>query len=578
MAARVQVTNPLTGKAPRTQRLGGIGQTYAPVEIPGVAQNNSVADLAQALGSLGGSLQRGFEQDLQVLDDKDIKEGEAAFLKNQTGFKDAVKQGLIPAGASPHFRRGVDQAHLKSLADEFGSALKFAHANSGVANTDDAEVLNGFISEFSQEFMKENLGEFDDVDISQFYADRAAGHMAALHQQHTAKRVADFEKKSVDLVGIQTNQLIDAFQDSDDDEVEPLGQALGDLIDPNNPSSNVFNGMNQSVANDALFDAAITRSLEEDSLEYLDALRTIKTPGGYLVDINRYRAKIVAAETTIGTRSRQQTLFEQSQAKLRVEASKDAAVNTGYSLLDVAMESNDFAKFEEHAKVLTVQGLGKEAEALRKVKESRLDANHKVREEPGVVSWLYNKVLEEPNKARSIILEAEVSGIIQGSTAQSLQKFTQISRDSEGAMTSKRVRDSERSISKIIVTDENADEATQATAYKALEVFRDDLLDWLSANRDKDGKVPNSIPRSELRRMRNEALQDVGISQEALNVLQGPSPKKSLPPEPAKLLFSPVQPATAVSGTPSPNNPFNAPGMVEEEDEFDPQVIPGLNF
>jgi len=531
MEQRVQVTNPLEGRAPRATSVGGIGNTFNHIQLPQAQPDNSLADLGQALGVLSGSLQQQFQQELQVLDEKDIKDGQAAFLKNQMGFAEAVKAGKLPAGASPHFKRGVRAAHLKSLADQFGSGLRQAQASSAVANTDDPDALQEWVAGYSQDFMSNNLGEFSDEEIAEFYSTRAAGHVSTLNQRHTEKRIVEIERQAVESIGVQANQLMDMYEENADDidhDPTDLGGALGDLTNPKNPESHVANGMSRGVANDAIVDAVVTRSKDTGNIEYLQSLRKIKTPGGTLADIPRYHKLIVAAEASIGTQARQKITFDQAQAKKMEDARDEAVLNEGYKFIETGDDVGLFA----HRQQMIKAGLGEEAADLYRVMESRKDAALKVREQPGVVSFLYDQVLNNPNRSQSIIFEAEAKGMIKGSTAQSLQKFAQINKET-GALTTRAVKHYERQLSGIILGDEEtASEAAKASAFQAGEIMRDHMTDWLDANKDKDGKYLSIIPRKVLAGFVRDTVEEMKVDKATLESMGNATPTPPPSPKP----------------------------------------------
>ena len=123
MKNRVQVTDPLFGRAPRPQAPGGPGDIYVPAQATRPTQDNSLSDLGNALGGLNSVLVESFVEDNEIQDKEDFAAGLAAYEKSRGDLKKAVDDGLLPQGANPAHRRGWQARRLENMGGRFSTEL-----------------------------------------------------------------------------------------------------------------------------------------------------------------------------------------------------------------------------------------------------------------------------------------------------------------------------------------------------------------------------------------------------------------------------------------------------------------------
>lgn len=527
MTDRLQVLNPLDGKTPGRANLAGLGGTYQPVNVPRPNPGTSLEELAAGLGQLNAGLQGAFAQELEERDEQAEAEGERAFLENQMGFAQMVREGRIEPGQNPHFRRGVTGAHLRALSERFGSELRMAHASSEVANSDDPAVLNQFISEFHQNFMRENgFDAFDDAEVAEFYAERATEQMVQMQSAHSEMRIEKLREEAVEAIGVEVNSIIDPFIDPNQDgfltdqDVTDIGARLAGIVDPNNRGSNVFNGLPQREANDALVDAVVLRAKETNNIALLDVLSSIPTGSGSLGSITRYRDEITSAQIAIGREVRAR---ESHQATMDERARRDRERAFYTEGLQMLTEGVDSEELFTRLGAMTQSGPAgaAAAERIRQVWVARMNEQYNVREDPQTIAELYDAVLENPEDAPRLIITASSNREISGNTAANLTRFSQINREQVGVFHSDRYAQAERDIARVIAGDTDIfpeEEAVQIIA--ARNMMRDDVATWIEEN-TRDGVMPRSIPHSVMQGFLADALEAHGVLRENIAILRG---------------------------------------------------------
>src|ERR1044072_5838027 len=96
-----------TRQAPTLGFLPSLNPVASPVDT--YAPDTGLQDLARSLSDIHPALDNWVDQ----ANKEDFAAGEAAYSKAKTKLKDAVDKGLIPAGASPAFKRGYQETALR---------------------------------------------------------------------------------------------------------------------------------------------------------------------------------------------------------------------------------------------------------------------------------------------------------------------------------------------------------------------------------------------------------------------------------------------------------------------------------
>jgi muramidase (phage lysozyme) len=117
--------------------------------------------VAQGLSSLDTGLGQFLEGRQKKLDDGEKIRAEALFNQNNAmGWAEAVKQGKVPANASPVFMRSYKEAQGNLAGIQLREKFNGAYLNWDGKNSNDSNAFQGFLSDF----IKNNV-QTDDPDV-----------------------------------------------------------------------------------------------------------------------------------------------------------------------------------------------------------------------------------------------------------------------------------------------------------------------------------------------------------------------------------------------------------------------------
>src|SRR5690349_892230 len=175
-----------------------------------------LADLAKALEKAEPSIQNYLQSEHKQYTEEELKKGAAERLANQTAFRDAIKKGLIPEGASPWFIKGYQQQEGRLDGMEYDTALRTAWSSSDVKESDDPAALTKFIGDFRTNFMKERgvTGVLDWQDGFQPMMDRAEANLSAQHVAHRQQEIMRKVRENTyaEVSALITNEILDSRQ------------------------------------------------------------------------------------------------------------------------------------------------------------------------------------------------------------------------------------------------------------------------------------------------------------------------------------------------------------------------------
>ena len=190
--ARVQVNDPLIGRAPTTQAPGGPGDIFIPVQEAPPIQDNSLGDVADALSSFNTALQRDVAKPaVERMSKEDFAKGLRAWEENRTKHKNAIDAGKLPAGASAHFRRGWRAAQLRNSGRQFSTQLMLAVNTGEFGNSDDPEEFEANLAQFKAAFAAENLQDVDDLEFAEFFDPQAQQGIQSARARHVEKLIKE---------------------------------------------------------------------------------------------------------------------------------------------------------------------------------------------------------------------------------------------------------------------------------------------------------------------------------------------------------------------------------------------------
>ena len=169
--------------------------------------SGAVNDLISGLERLNPALTNYRQTQYQTFTKEEEDKAEVEFNKTKIGIKKAVKDGTIPAGASPEFINKWVQLDLKRKAREFKTGLFAQYNEQNVMEHPDPEAFQIFFDKYSAEFKKNNkLDGYDPSNLADTFLPNTMSAYEELNSQHINGRVAVIEKKAKEDLG---NEIFD---------------------------------------------------------------------------------------------------------------------------------------------------------------------------------------------------------------------------------------------------------------------------------------------------------------------------------------------------------------------------------
>ena len=205
MGDRVQVGD-LT-RAPRKQVRAKVVDTYVNPDVVKPAESN-MSELANALSKFEPSLEGYLTKKHKTYTDREVNEGMEAARQNALGFKEAIKQELIPAGSSPWFQKGYKHEQGVYLNREYNKTLTRAWQEWEGKDSEDPAAFTAWLAEQRTNFSGNING---DPDVQRGYNSGAAlteNNLSAHHTKYVAQR---FEEKRNNVMYANTTSDIEAL-------------------------------------------------------------------------------------------------------------------------------------------------------------------------------------------------------------------------------------------------------------------------------------------------------------------------------------------------------------------------------
>lgn len=121
---------------------------YTPAEQgvpkPGV-QAQWAKDLAEGLEAINPAVNRFADKAHKEYTEQEIAKGHEERMRNADKWRELIRTGQIPEGASPWFRMGLYQAEGRALSAEYSAALGDSLSKSGVMDSDDSSAVQWHI-------------------------------------------------------------------------------------------------------------------------------------------------------------------------------------------------------------------------------------------------------------------------------------------------------------------------------------------------------------------------------------------------------------------------------------------------
>ncbi len=419
-----QQTPDLRGPQPLQPQARPVDTYYLPALQPVAkpARTNGLIQLAESLRAIQPGIDQFVDKQITKFRDQDIAKGTEAALKNRQGFNEAIKQGLIPAGASPWFRTGYEQQMLRLLGTEYDQQLRSSYAQSPLRNEDDiSELLTG---QREQLFQKIDVQGFRPEDIQDILAPALQRSESNLTAHHTRERMKQIEIETEENTALAIGNLLDEqfnpvlVGDHRNQMLDTLGQRISGEV-----NTMVANGLNGTKANQIMVDAILTHALNTEDFSVIEMLDHINTGNGTLGKTAYAKEKRGAMEDRILALQERRERFAWAQE----DRNKDEKIETLQTQVMMKIINDPAADITADVKTLAVLDPEK-ARAVFSFQEARLDVQHKVRDNHYLLSTLQAGIYTKQTTAHDVLMAVanrEISGNTGASLLEDLNRYQQ---------------------------------------------------------------------------------------------------------------------------------------------------------
>lgn len=251
----------------------------------------ALQDLANSLSNLVPTLRRYDIKKEEIFAEDETDRAIADFNQNKDAFKNLVKNGVIPEGASPYYINALAKQQLKLDGREFKERLFDEWNNGNVWRDDDPAAFEKFYRTFSDNFKQEKkIDSYAPSTVVEGFLPDADAAYNELAQRNREKRIAEIELQNVDLLNKNITSIIDDFQSLDFDTPEQEEEYLSNMVQQQLDFM-IDNHMNPRVANETIVDAIVSQALRYEDEEYLDIINNITTDGNSKLSGTAYADK-----------------------------------------------------------------------------------------------------------------------------------------------------------------------------------------------------------------------------------------------------------------------------------------------
>ncbi len=396
---------------------------------PAEPSPSPLRDIAEGLSSLDSGMGAFLAKRKQKQDDADKVRAEAAFNSNNAlGWAEAVKQGKVPANASPVFMKAYKAAQGNLAGIQLREKFNGAYLNWDGRNSNDPQAFQTFLGDF----IKSNV-QTDDPDMLAPLNEHVRQLWADGHQMFTSESAKSVYNGNLNTRAAISGRSIDAAND------EGLGSGKGtdyerlwgDLIAQREEALSA--GTRREDYDKTLVSTIAAKALEHGDPAMLDLLDKM-LPGDTvkMSDYPDYRDVKHDTISKIDTLNRQRMVDEDARQK-KADTRRERAIQDGIARL---LADNPNAEIPDDIMKEWARYDGEARTKLIKMKKALSEG--RTFEDPEQVAKLLMEIREGADK--NVIYKAFQDGIIKDpSTLKDMldrsDRFIKARQDGTGILT-----------------------------------------------------------------------------------------------------------------------------------------------
>lgn len=274
--------------------------------IPDAPKENAFTQLADAMGVLNPALTKFAAVKAEEARAEDIAAAQKKFHDLRIEYADAVKQGLIPAGASRAYMEAYKATELDTKTQRFGLELHQAYDESGLKNLDDPGKMDEFIRDFTKKYrggalMREGADMYTPREIADSkFDEKLNGYTQSLLAQHIQYRADERTKIGKEAAQTNAGLKIDSMFDPHDDTTHATtaNAIMETFFDPKTGIAS--NGITNTEANKLMVDVIASKMVQYGDANFSKVADHITTFQNNKLGSTQYaRNKFKEAEDSI---------------------------------------------------------------------------------------------------------------------------------------------------------------------------------------------------------------------------------------------------------------------------------------
>lgn len=469
------------GLTPSLRPSVGFTDTFYKPAAPDTSGLNALQD---TLDNFAGRVNKFAAEQQEVMSAEELAEGKAAYDLARTKMNGAINAGEIPAGATPHFRRGWRLNQLSNLATSIDGTLRQEYAASAVRNSDNVDEVSAWYRTRSNELLMENGAEgYSNALLSEAFWPALQRGETNLNSLHVKDRIKVAEEGAALEFDISIQNTLQAVQQNGGWEAAPqenaqaVGNALQEKLD-----AMVANGMSPHKANGILADALLAHAQDVNDPDVLEAAAFITTGTGKLSGTSKWREASERLEDNLHSESERRVRFDQ----YRVDKARTENTRALQSQIILQLLEDPSTDITADLKALGALDASK-VNSLDQARWRMMENKERIVEDTDAVAHLNWLAVNDPDNAERMVM-AGAGSEYSTETVKSTLALISTTRQNGGIFSDSIIAGELGALKYMILGTREGENAESAEAWRrANRVVKTTLLQWITTQTVENG-------------------------------------------------------------------------------------------
>ena len=215
--ARVVVGNPFENQ------IGTVGPTASPVDtyVRPAVQRGEFQALADTLTKIKAKADPILARQEKRAAERELAQGQQLYNETRINIGEAVKNGVIDAGASPYVRKGYRIAQMGAMSARYTQELENALSSGNLHQNGDPAAIDKFVGNFQQKFMEANgLNGFSKAEVADYFGNAATKSNEAFRGAWQTKHIGWQKEQAFKAFETQVIEVTTALYSADMSQAE----------------------------------------------------------------------------------------------------------------------------------------------------------------------------------------------------------------------------------------------------------------------------------------------------------------------------------------------------------------------